>query len=150
DVLAVGFSSPDVIGHTYGPDSQEVMDEYLRLDQVIGRLLDAVDRRVGLDRVLVGLSADHGGMPLVESLQARGVAARRVRTDEITGPVTRALEARYGPGNGLIARTQPPDFYLDLDAIARKGLARAEVEEVAEQALRGTGLVQSVYTNGQM
>src|SRR5262249_24817109 len=76
DVLAVGFSSGDVIGHTYGPDSQETMDEYLRLDQVIGRLLDEVDRRVGLDRVIVGLCADHGVMPLVEGLQARGLPAR--------------------------------------------------------------------------
>ena len=25
DILAVGFSATDVIGHTYGPDSQEIM-----------------------------------------------------------------------------------------------------------------------------
>ncbi|HEV7501329.1 MAG TPA: alkaline phosphatase family protein, partial [Vicinamibacteria bacterium] len=76
DLLAVGFSSSDVIGHTYGPDSQEQMDEYLRLDVTLGRLLDEVDRRVGLDRTLVALSADHGSQPLVEVSQARGIAAR--------------------------------------------------------------------------
>jgi len=150
DVLAVGFSSPDVIGHTYGPESQEGMDEYLRLDLVLGRLLEEVDRRVGLDRVIVGLSADHGVLPLVETLQARGAAARRVRTEEILGPVTRALEARYGTRNGLIARFLPPDFYFDLEAMARRGLPRHEVEEVAEQALLETGLVQNVYTNARL
>jgi predicted AlkP superfamily pyrophosphatase or phosphodiesterase len=150
DLLAVGFSSSDVIGHTYGPDSQEVMDEYLRLDATLGRLLEEVDRRVGLDRVIVGLSADHGAMPLVEGLLAKGVAARRVRSEDILGPVARAFEARFGSGNGLIARFMAPDFYLDLDAIARRGLARRDVEAVAERALMDTGLVERVYTHERM
>src|SRR5205085_2203089 len=128
DLLAIGFSSTDVIGHTYGPESQEVLDEYLRLDLTLGRLFDEVDRRVGLDRVVIGLSADHGAMPLVETLQARGVAARRVQPRELLDPVTRALEGRFGPANGLVARFLPPDFYLDLEAIARLGLLRRDVE----------------------
>ena len=146
DLLAVGFSASDVIGHTYGMDSQEQMDEYLRLDLTLGRLFQEIDRRVGLDRVIIGLSADHGSMPLVENLVARGVAARRVRPAEIQDPVTRALEARFGPANGLVARFSAPDFYFDLDAIARHGWARPEVEAVAEKALRETGLVENVYT----
>jgi predicted AlkP superfamily pyrophosphatase or phosphodiesterase len=150
DVLAVGFSSSDYIGHTYGPESQEVMDEYLRLDVTLGRLLDEVDRRVGLDRVIFGLSADHGAMPLVEGLQARGLSARRVRPDEILGPVTRALDARFGAGRGLIARYLAPDFYLDLAAIARHGLSRHEVEAVVEQAAMGTGVVEHVYTHERL
>ena len=106
DLVAVGFSSSDVVGHTYGMDSQEEMDEYLRLDLTLGRLFEEIDRRVGLDRVIIGLSADHGSMPLVENLVARGVPARRVRTAEIQDPVTRALEARFGAQNGLVAATR--------------------------------------------
>jgi predicted AlkP superfamily pyrophosphatase or phosphodiesterase len=150
DVLAVGFSSSDNIGHTYGPESQEVMDEYLRLDVTLGRLFDEVDRRVGLDRVIFGLSADHGAMPLVEGLQARGMPARRVRPDEIRGAVTRALDERFGAGRGLVARYLAPDFYLDLAAIARHGLSRREVEGVVEQAAMGTGVVERVYTHERL
>jgi predicted AlkP superfamily pyrophosphatase or phosphodiesterase len=150
DVLAVGFSSSDNIGHTYGADSQEVMDEYLRLDVILGRLFDEVDRRVGLDRVIVGLSADHGALPLVETLQGRSIAARRVRRDDVLGPVTRAFDARFGPQNGLVARFMAPDFYLDLEAIAERGLARRDVEAVAEHALMETGIVERVYTQEQM
>jgi len=146
DLLAVGFSASDVVGHTYGMDSQEEMDEYLRLDLTLGRLFAEVDRRVGLDRVIIGLSADHGSMPLVENLVARGVPARRVRTAEIQDPVARALEARFGAQNGLVARYSPPDFYFDLEAIARRGCARRDVEAVAEKALLETGLVERVYT----
>ncbi|HET6900243.1 MAG TPA: alkaline phosphatase family protein [Vicinamibacteria bacterium] len=146
DLFAVGFSSSDVVGHTYGMDSQEQMDEYLRLDLTLGRLFEEIDRRVGLDRVIVGLSADHGSMPLVENLVAHGVPARRVGTAQIQDPVTRALESRFGAQNGLVARYSPPDFYLDLATIARRGWARREVEAVVEKALLETGLVEKVYT----
>jgi predicted AlkP superfamily pyrophosphatase or phosphodiesterase len=150
DLLAVGFSSSDVIGHTYGPDSQEQMDEYLRLDAVLGRLLEEVDRRVGLDRVLLAVSADHGAQPLVEVLQARGIAARRARPAELQSAVSTALDAAFGPANGLVARFLPPDFYLDLAAIERRGLARHRVEAVAEKALLDTGLVEKVYTHARL
>ena len=150
DVLAVGFSASDFIGHTYGPDSQEQMDEYLRLDLTLGRLLEEVERRVGLDRVLVALSADHGVLPLVELLQAKGMPARRARPDDVGVPVTRALERRFGARSGLVARFDPPDFYLDLDAVARQGLARRDVEAVIEQALLETGLVEKVYTHERL
>ena len=146
DLFAVGFSSSDVIGHAFGMDSQEQMDEYLRLDLTLGRLFQEIDRRVGLERVIIGLSADHGAMPLVENLVARGMPGRRVRPAEIQDPVTRALEARFGAGNGLVARYSAPDFYLDLDAIARRGCARGDVEAVVEKAVLETGLVERVYT----
>jgi hypothetical protein len=69
-----------------------------------------------------------------------------VRHSELLAPVTSALEARFGEARTLITRFLAPDFYFDLDAIARRGLARREVEEVAGRALMGTGLVEKVYT----
>ena len=77
DILAVGFSATDVIGHTYGPDSHEVMDQLLRLDLVLQRLFAAVDARAGLANTLVVLTSDHGVDPLVENQQAKGIEARR-------------------------------------------------------------------------
>ena len=45
DIFAVGFSATDVIGHTYGPDSQEAMDQLLRLDRVLEKLFKEIDDR---------------------------------------------------------------------------------------------------------
>ncbi len=73
-----------MIGHTYGPDSQEQMDNLLRLDRTLGRLLDEAERRAGQGRVLVVLTADHGVMPLVEVLKAKGIDARRASGEELT------------------------------------------------------------------
>jgi len=150
DILAVGFSATDFIGHTYGPDSQELMDQMLRLDRVLGRLLAAAEARAGRDGVLAGLSADHGAMPLVEVLRARGVDARRAHPDVLATAVQKALEASLPGAKGLIADYDWPHFYLDLEAIRAQGLRRAVVEGVVEQALLATGLVERVYTHARL
>lgn len=59
DFLAVSFSSPDYIGHAYGPNSVEVMDTYIRLDDQIARLLKTLDNQVGKGNYLLFLTADH-------------------------------------------------------------------------------------------
>lgn len=150
DLLAVGFSATDVIGHTYGPDSQEILDQLLRLDVTLGRLLDEVEKRAGRDRFLFGLCADHAVMPLVEILQARGVAARRVHPDDVAVPVQRAVDERFGAKAGLVSRIHAPDVYLDLAAVEARGLKRREVEGVVRTAVLGTGLVEKVYTHADL
>jgi predicted AlkP superfamily pyrophosphatase or phosphodiesterase len=72
DLLALSFSATDVVGHHYGPYSHESRDALLRLDAGLGRLLEALEARVGRDRLLVALTADHGVLPLPEWLEAQG------------------------------------------------------------------------------
>jgi predicted AlkP superfamily pyrophosphatase or phosphodiesterase len=78
DVLGVSFSSPDLVGHSFGPDSQEIHDMYAHLDQTIGALLDHLDSTVGRGNYVVALSADHGVTPIPEQLAARGMDAGRL------------------------------------------------------------------------
>jgi predicted AlkP superfamily pyrophosphatase or phosphodiesterase len=60
DMLAVSFSSPDYIGHAFGPNSIEAEDNYLRLDKEMGEFFNYLDTKVGKGQYLVFLSADHG------------------------------------------------------------------------------------------
>ena len=150
DLLAVGFSATDGIGHTYGPDSQEIMDQLIRLDRLLGRLLDAAEAKVGRDRLVVALSADHSSMPLVEVLQAKGLPARRVAPKVLRDAVTAALAARFPQAGTLVVSWDDPNVYLDLEQIERAGLKRADVEAVVKQALLSTGVVVRVYTAGDL
>jgi predicted AlkP superfamily pyrophosphatase or phosphodiesterase len=150
DLLTVSFSACDVIGHTYGPDSQEMLDYLLRLDRTLGRLFDAMDARVGRDRWLAVLAADHGVMPLVEVLQAKGLPARRISPDEIHAVVQRALAARFPGKEGLIADPDPMEYVLDRAALARQGVDRAEVERTVREALLSTGVVDAVYAQAEL
>ena len=47
DLLCLSFSSNDLVGHCWGPDSQEVFDMTLRTDRQVKKLLDRLDVRVG-------------------------------------------------------------------------------------------------------
>ena len=60
DLLTVSFSSPDYIGHQFGPYSVEIEDTYLRLDREIAELLTFLEKQVGEGEFLVFLTADHG------------------------------------------------------------------------------------------
>ncbi len=59
DFLALSFSSPDYIGHSFGPNSWEQVDDYVRLDEELGRLLAFLDAQVGKNQYTVFLTADH-------------------------------------------------------------------------------------------
>jgi len=59
DFLAISVSSPDYIGHQFGPNSVEVEDTYLRLDRDLGNLFNHLDTKVGKGNYTVFLTADH-------------------------------------------------------------------------------------------
>lgn len=59
DFLAISYSSPDYIGHQFGPSSKEIEDTYIRLDLEIEQLLAFLDKEVGATNYTLFLSADH-------------------------------------------------------------------------------------------
>lgn len=59
DFLAISFSSTDYIGHQFGPNSVEIEDTYLRLDQNFADLFTTLDAQVGAGNYTVFLTADH-------------------------------------------------------------------------------------------
>lgn len=59
DFLAVSFSSPDYIGHSFGPNSWETVDGYARLDEELGKLFAFLDATVGKNQYTAFLTADH-------------------------------------------------------------------------------------------
>lgn len=103
DLLAISFSSNDVVGHAYGPDSAEIADEQIRLDRTLGKLVAYVNGRLGAAHVLWALSADHGVQPAPEEEQAlrHNRAARRVDPRQIEAAAARFLDAVFH---------QPADF----------------------------------------
>ena len=59
DMLTVSFSSPDYIGHNFGPNSWELLDAYVRLDEELGKFFDFLDAQYGKGNYLSFLTADH-------------------------------------------------------------------------------------------
>lgn len=111
DYLGVSFSMTDIVGHQFGPRSHEVQDVLARLDRTIGDLLDELDARVGKDRYVVALSADHGVALIPEQAKAEGRDAGRISSTEIKKRTNEAIAAELGSGTHAV-EVQGNDLYL--------------------------------------
>ena len=96
DLLLISFSSNDSVGHSWGPDSQEVFDTTLRTDLLIRNLLLYLDKEVGKKNYIIALSADHGICPLPEVSKTKGLDAGRLATDKFAKEIEAALQVEFG------------------------------------------------------
>lgn len=71
DVLSVGLSATDYVGHGFGSNGQEMCLQLMALDRDLADFLARLDAS-GVDYAVV-LSADHGGMDIPERLREQGV-----------------------------------------------------------------------------
>jgi predicted AlkP superfamily pyrophosphatase or phosphodiesterase len=142
DYLSISFSSTDYVGHLFGPSSLESEDNILRLDRTLADLLRFVDEKVGLDRTLIVLSADHGAPEAPEYMASLGFGAKRLNPKEMdTAPAIEALKKRFGVAGELVETYYHPYLYLNREVIAEKGLDRREVEEaVAAELMKFDGV----------
>jgi Type I phosphodiesterase / nucleotide pyrophosphatase len=97
DLLCISFSSNDLIGHTWGPDSQEVLDVTLRSDALIKDLLTFLDTKIGKGNYYFALSADHGICPLPEFAKQQGKDAGRVEPELFTSLAEDFLNKKFLP-----------------------------------------------------
>ncbi len=124
DYLGISFSALDAVGHDFGPQSHEVQDVLLRLDETLGRLLAALDRRVGPSRYVVALAGDHGVAPIPEQMVAQGIPAGRIAAAAINGRITEILQLGAVKA---VARTMGGQVYLTAEgaeAITRDAALR--------------------------
>lgn len=149
DLLTIGFSQPDKIGHAYGPHSHEVMDSILRLDGTLAELFRFLDEKVGLANCTIVLTADHGVAPLPERNPARG---GRVRVADLDRQVFAALDARFGPlaDNERWAVRDGLGYHLNPAALAQKQLTSMAVEEAARSALVEVPVIAAAYTRTRL
>ncbi|MBM3982322.1 MAG: alkaline phosphatase family protein [Planctomycetes bacterium] len=143
DLLVVSFSSNDSVGHTWGPDSHEVMDVTLRSDAIIAELMEFLDEQVGPGRYLLGLTADHGVCPLPEVARARGEAgALRVDPADLQKELNAHLTALFPatkPADGKPAAWvegfSGPWVHLRTTVVRASGQPRARVAAEAASFL---------------
>jgi predicted AlkP superfamily pyrophosphatase or phosphodiesterase len=103
DFLAISFSSPDYIGHTFGPNSVEAEDGFLRLDKELGSLLDFLDSKVGKNQYIVFLSADHGVAQVPEFMQENKLPAGRVYMNTLINKLNKTMNEKYNISNIIVS-----------------------------------------------
>jgi predicted AlkP superfamily pyrophosphatase or phosphodiesterase len=146
DVLTVSFSSNDYVGHAMGPDAPEIRDISRRTDLLLGKLLTAIDKQVGLDNVTLVLTADHGVSPVPEVNNARKMPGGRLADKDIYNAIQKALETKYGEGKWVLTGSSATMPYLDTTLTTKYKASEADVEATAAEAVRALPHIFRVYT----
>ena len=137
DLLFVSFSSNDIIGHSWGPDSHEVLDVTLRSDRLIAEWIVKLDLGVGAGNYTLIVTADHGVCPMPELAVKNHPDATRFNPKEIFGSLGLMLDEKFGPvGDNpelWVSKIAFPDIYLNRAAMTAAGKPVGEVETAVAQ-----------------
>lgn len=147
DLIAIGLSATDYVGHTFGTEGAEMCAQVLSVDVNVGRILAALDAN-GAPYVVV-LTADHGGLDLPERNRARGISTA-ARVDEALAPalIGRQLATEFGvPGPALFGSGYFGDIYLSREIPAP---LRARVLSRARELYLAQPQVAAVYTAAEL
>lgn len=137
DFLAVSFSTPDYVGHAFGPNSVEEEDTYLKLDKELADLLSFLDGWVGKGNYLFFISADHGVMDVPGFWKEHKLPAGILDVTKSTLAVKAALKTAFGEGE-FIRSSDNYQYYLNHDLLAEKKLSVSDVCAVFRKTLIST------------
>ena len=148
DYLALGLSGVDLVGHRFGPTSHEVQDVLARLDVAVGRLLDALDMRLGRDGYVVALSSDHGVSPIPERARTQDIDAGRYRSVELRTALDSLLGERLGRQRS-VADLVGGDLYFE-PGVYSILQAQPDLLESAIDLIRAAPGVAEVYRSDEL
>jgi predicted AlkP superfamily pyrophosphatase or phosphodiesterase len=147
DLLIVGLSATDYVGHTYGTQGAEMCLQMLELDRSLGDFFARLDT-TGIDYTVV-LTADHGGHDIPERHREHGITeASRVDPALAAGTMGKTLGTRLGlKGPVLFGDGAFGDMYIDR---ALTPAQRARVLREAVRAYEKHPQVAEVFTAAEL
>ncbi|WP_339691253.1 alkaline phosphatase family protein [uncultured Parasphingorhabdus sp.] len=131
DVISVGLSATDYIGHAFGTEGLEMCIQMGELDRSLGDFFDILDAQE-IDYVVM-LTADHGGLDLPERMSQQGVpTAQRIDPDLNAKTIGKKVAAGLNiPGDKPVLYADGPfgDYYVSLE------LSEEQREQVKDSAI---------------
>jgi predicted AlkP superfamily pyrophosphatase or phosphodiesterase len=146
DVLSVGLSATDYVGHGLGSGGGEMCLQLLSLDRSLDGFFRVLDAE-SIDYTVV-LTADHGGMDVPERLRAKGIA-QAVRADPglATAIVGKAIGTKLKLAGPVLLGDLAGDVWIDR-SLRPADRTRAEREAVA--FFKAHPQVEAVFTSRQI
>lgn len=147
DIISIGLSANDYIGHTYGTEGAEMCIQQYSLDRELGAFFDRLDKD-GIDYEVM-LTADHGGHDLPER-HRQNAMPMEARIDPALEPkaLNTMLAAKTGLSGTLLYGDGPAgDMYLT------KTLSSAQRKKVADALMaiwKAHPQIQTVFTNAEI
>lgn len=147
DLIAIGLSATDYVGHAFGTEGAEMCAQLLSVDENVGRILSALDAT--REPYVIALSADHGGHDAPERIRLEGIVdAARVDPELLPENMSKQLAAEFGLVGAILIGVGPGgDIYLS--SSVPQGL-RARVLEAAKAHYLAHPQVAAVFTSTEL
>ena len=148
DMLCISYSTPDIIGHAFGPYSIEIEDTYLRLDLEIKRLIKQLEAKVGKDDFVLFLTADHAVVPVPQYLVDKKLPGGYFFLEEHMTKLKADLVSEFG--KDLVLYEDNLNVYLNHNRIDSLGLNLAEVQHFVSRKIQQWKGVKRSFTADQL
>lgn len=144
DFLALSISTPDYIGHTFGPNSIEIQDTYLRLDNDIADFLTYLDKTVGTGNYLFFLTADHGVAHVPAFMQEHKIPAGNFNDDNVANKINAAVDSLFGVKKA-IQSVMNYQVYINTALLEKEGKDVTAVKRLVVKMLKEEDFVVSAF-----
>lgn len=149
DFLAISFSSTDYVGHKFGPQSVEVEDTYLRLDQDLAEIITYLETTFGKDGFLLFLTADHAASYVPQQLIDLKVPAGYFDSGRLLDSVKQYLQNTYNDSS-LLSTFINDQIYLNHTLIMQRNINLGKLQMDIAQIAIGFKGVANAYTTNQL
>ncbi|NIG57038.1 alkaline phosphatase PafA [Chitinophaga sp. Cy-1792] len=143
DFLAISLSSTDYVGHQFGPNSVEIEDTYLRLDQDLSTFFTYLDAKVGKGNYLFFITADHGVAHVPGFMEENKLPGGTWNDKAAMDALNEQVNAKFAV-KGAIRAVDNYQFWLDHDGIANTGKNKKEISEfIISQLLKSPAIANA-------
>jgi len=149
DFLAVSISSTDYIGHSFGPNSIEIEDTYLRLDKDIADFLQYLDTKLGKGNYTFFLSADHGVANIPSFLAEHKLPGGNFDDSGIKKELNTMIETDFGVKN-IVQSLQNYQVYLNCDELEKQGKDVAGVKKAVIKLLVSKSFIIAAFETDKL
>jgi predicted AlkP superfamily pyrophosphatase or phosphodiesterase len=157
DILCVGISTTDEVGHLFGSDSREMKEIVISADLILGQFIDYLDSKIGREDYVLVLTADHGVAEIPEYMTTHAKDAGRIQEKDIVktvndlfiggplqmvAPDSKSMEE----ATEIVEHIEPPSIFLNRERIKKAGMNFNTVRDSAVARLErmtGIGIVIS-------
>lgn len=148
DMLTVSLSSPDAIGHRFGPTSVEVEDNYLRLDKDLEAFFKFLDEHFGREGYLFFITADHGASQSPGFLEKHKLPTG-ILDSKFVENLNNALFNKFHVANIILDQANS-QLYLDYSAMKKNALSRDDITSFIATELKKNKGIQYVFDNEKL
>ncbi len=148
DFLFVNYSVTEKIGLLFGPQSAEVFDTYLKLDNNIAHLINAIEDVVGKNNVIIYLTSNHGVAEIPQYSISNKMPSGIFKQHYIIALLKSYLKSIYGEGEWILDYNNQ-QIYLNKTLIEDSRIPLEEFQSKIISFIINSGGISNAISSSQ-